>query len=67
MTFAEELAQFRAACPSNTDPLAAAAQEYVDDVLPPMTEDEEAAYARTYAEAEAASMRFAYAYPYLAD
>lgn len=66
MTFAQELAQFRAACPINADPLAAAAEEYID-VLPPMTEDEEAAYARAYAEAECASMRFAYAYPYLAD
>lgn len=67
MTFAQELARFRAACPANIDPLAAAAQEYVDDVLPPMTEEEREAFANAYAEAEAASMRFAYAYPYLAD
>jgi len=66
MTFAQELARFRAACPDNTDPLAAAAEDFVD-VLPPMTQDEEAAYARAYAESECASQRFAYAYPYLDD
>lgn len=74
MTFADALSQFQ----SNADaahvrdqfaPLAMAASEYERYLatLPAMTDEEEVAYARCYAEAEAASARFAYAFPYLDD
>lgn len=70
MNFAQALNQFQAAQARDPfAPLAESAAEYERwlDSAAPMTEAEEAAFAREYAEAECATARFEQQFPHLAD